>query len=237
MRTAEYLVSQSDRLATGEATVDRNVLLVSTSANICVAMNMIGGSQTHPQQRSTAHVWWKNSETLIILYSLELTGLDQTYTYRRSTLVHFRAYWDLDTTSIYTPCTSMPPVPKHAYLKDITFLNSTKGHLNVKQKISNEVDLLSPSEVTGVPIPPFPIFPIPDFRTTTLKFLTPKKAGNALVTSLVSQVSMGGGDCLPSGYKHTSSHTHDIQTRNDNKFVDHIKSFSVQELNPLPVAR
>ncbi|KAF9800612.1 hypothetical protein SFRURICE_006516 [Spodoptera frugiperda] len=121
------------------------VLLVSTSANICVAMNMIGGSQTHPQQRSTAHVWWKNSETLIILYSLELTGLDQTYTYRRSTLVHFRAYWDLDTTSIYTPCTSMPPVPKHAYLKDITFLNSTKGHLNVKQKISNEVDLLSPS--------------------------------------------------------------------------------------------
>uniref|UniRef100_A0A2H1X082 SFRICE_040285 n=1 Tax=Spodoptera frugiperda TaxID=7108 RepID=A0A2H1X082_SPOFR len=31
------------------------------------------------------------------------------------------------------------------------------------------------SEVTGGPIAPFPIFPIPDSRTTTLKFLTPKK--------------------------------------------------------------
>ncbi|KAF9794627.1 hypothetical protein SFRURICE_014174 [Spodoptera frugiperda] len=32
---------------------------VSTSAKLCVPMNMIGGSQTHPQQRSTAHLWWK----------------------------------------------------------------------------------------------------------------------------------------------------------------------------------
>uniref|UniRef100_A0A2H1WPM6 SFRICE_018810 n=1 Tax=Spodoptera frugiperda TaxID=7108 RepID=A0A2H1WPM6_SPOFR len=30
-------------------------------------------------------------------------------------------------------------------------------------------------------------------------FLTPKKAGNALVTPLVFQVSMGGGECSPSG--------------------------------------
>uniref|UniRef100_A0A2H1VQF7 SFRICE_035669 n=1 Tax=Spodoptera frugiperda TaxID=7108 RepID=A0A2H1VQF7_SPOFR len=31
------------------------------------------------------------------------------------------------------------------------------------------------SEVTGGPIPPFPIFPHPHSRTTTFKFLTPKK--------------------------------------------------------------
>ncbi|KAF9811838.1 hypothetical protein SFRURICE_021195, partial [Spodoptera frugiperda] len=30
---------------------------VSTSANLCVPMNMTGGSQTHPQQRSIAHLW------------------------------------------------------------------------------------------------------------------------------------------------------------------------------------
>uniref|UniRef100_A0A2H1V4T7 SFRICE_016053 n=1 Tax=Spodoptera frugiperda TaxID=7108 RepID=A0A2H1V4T7_SPOFR len=28
---------------------------VSTSAKLCVPMNTIGGSQTHPQQRSIAH--------------------------------------------------------------------------------------------------------------------------------------------------------------------------------------
>uniref|UniRef100_A0A2H1VZ25 SFRICE_031746 n=1 Tax=Spodoptera frugiperda TaxID=7108 RepID=A0A2H1VZ25_SPOFR len=50
-----------------------------------------------------------------------------------------------------------------------------------------------------IPIPPLPICPIPDSRTTTLKFLTPQKTSNALVTSLVFQVSIGGGDCLPSG--------------------------------------
>uniref|UniRef100_A0A2H1X3N6 SFRICE_029536 n=1 Tax=Spodoptera frugiperda TaxID=7108 RepID=A0A2H1X3N6_SPOFR len=51
------------------------------------------------------------------------------------------------------------------------------------------------NEVNGGPIPSFPIFPIPD-SPTNLNF--PKKAGNALVTPLVFQVSMGGGDCLPS---------------------------------------
>uniref|UniRef100_A0A2H1W3C5 SFRICE_012169 n=1 Tax=Spodoptera frugiperda TaxID=7108 RepID=A0A2H1W3C5_SPOFR len=51
---------------------------------------------------------------------------------------------------------------------------------------------------TGGPIPPFSIFPIPDFPTT-LKFLTCKRpATYVLVTPLVFQVSMGGGDCLPS---------------------------------------
>uniref|UniRef100_A0A2H1VX91 SFRICE_004262 n=1 Tax=Spodoptera frugiperda TaxID=7108 RepID=A0A2H1VX91_SPOFR len=46
--------------------------------------------------------------------------------------------------------------------------------------------------------PNSPIPNLPNPRTTTLKFLTPKKAGNALVTPLVFQVSMGGGDCLQS---------------------------------------
>uniref|UniRef100_A0A2H1X1Q0 SFRICE_024697 n=1 Tax=Spodoptera frugiperda TaxID=7108 RepID=A0A2H1X1Q0_SPOFR len=34
---------------------------VSTSAKLCVPMNMIGGSQTHPQQRSIAHFRWKST--------------------------------------------------------------------------------------------------------------------------------------------------------------------------------
>ncbi|KAF9798330.1 hypothetical protein SFRURICE_004986 [Spodoptera frugiperda] len=34
---------------------------VFTSVKLCVPMNMIGGSQTHPQQRSIAHLWWKSN--------------------------------------------------------------------------------------------------------------------------------------------------------------------------------
>uniref|UniRef100_A0A2H1X2Y1 SFRICE_003323 n=1 Tax=Spodoptera frugiperda TaxID=7108 RepID=A0A2H1X2Y1_SPOFR len=33
---------------------------VSTTAKLCVQKNMIGGSQTHQQQRSIPHLWWKN---------------------------------------------------------------------------------------------------------------------------------------------------------------------------------
>uniref|UniRef100_A0A2H1V7R1 SFRICE_031279 n=1 Tax=Spodoptera frugiperda TaxID=7108 RepID=A0A2H1V7R1_SPOFR len=46
------------------------VVTVSTSAKLCVPMNMIGGSQTHPQQRSIAHLWWKTS--YIVARSLDL---------------------------------------------------------------------------------------------------------------------------------------------------------------------
>ncbi|KAF9787620.1 hypothetical protein SFRURICE_001672 [Spodoptera frugiperda] len=37
----------------------------STSAKLCVPMNMIEGSQTHPQQRSIAHLWWKSTLSLL----------------------------------------------------------------------------------------------------------------------------------------------------------------------------
>uniref|UniRef100_A0A2H1WTV3 SFRICE_014513 n=1 Tax=Spodoptera frugiperda TaxID=7108 RepID=A0A2H1WTV3_SPOFR len=33
---------------------------VSISVKLCVPMNVIGGSQTHPQQRNVAHFWWKS---------------------------------------------------------------------------------------------------------------------------------------------------------------------------------
>uniref|UniRef100_A0A2H1W395 SFRICE_021079 n=1 Tax=Spodoptera frugiperda TaxID=7108 RepID=A0A2H1W395_SPOFR len=46
------------------------------------------------------------------------------------------------------------------------------------------------------PIPRFPIFPTSD-SPATLKFLTTKRP--SLVRPLVFQVSIGGGDCLPSG--------------------------------------
>ncbi|KAF9821130.1 hypothetical protein SFRURICE_001065 [Spodoptera frugiperda] len=32
---------------------------VSTIAKLYVPMNMIGGSQMHPQQHSIVHLWWK----------------------------------------------------------------------------------------------------------------------------------------------------------------------------------
>ncbi|KAF9802001.1 hypothetical protein SFRURICE_004252, partial [Spodoptera frugiperda] len=32
---------------------------VFSSAKLRVPMNMIGGSQTYPQQRSITHLWWK----------------------------------------------------------------------------------------------------------------------------------------------------------------------------------
>ncbi|KAF9824722.1 hypothetical protein SFRURICE_010329 [Spodoptera frugiperda] len=43
---------------------------VSTSAKLCVPMNMIGESQTCSQQRSIVHHWWKSS--LKIYYYLDL---------------------------------------------------------------------------------------------------------------------------------------------------------------------
>uniref|UniRef100_A0A2H1VVC0 SFRICE_005511 n=1 Tax=Spodoptera frugiperda TaxID=7108 RepID=A0A2H1VVC0_SPOFR len=45
---------------------------------------------------------------------------------------------------------------------------------------------------------PFSIFPNTN-SPTTLKFPTPKKAGNTLVTPPVFKVSIGGSNCLPSG--------------------------------------
>ncbi|KAF9808391.1 hypothetical protein SFRURICE_008444 [Spodoptera frugiperda] len=32
-----------------------------SNAKLCIPMNMIGGSQTYPQQRSIAYLWWKSS--------------------------------------------------------------------------------------------------------------------------------------------------------------------------------
>ncbi|KAF9814201.1 hypothetical protein SFRURICE_018101 [Spodoptera frugiperda] len=40
---------------------------VSTSAKLCVPMNMICGSQTHPQQRSIANLWWKCTVFMLII--------------------------------------------------------------------------------------------------------------------------------------------------------------------------
>ncbi|KAF9818686.1 hypothetical protein SFRURICE_011732, partial [Spodoptera frugiperda] len=34
---------------------------VSTTIKLCVPINMIGGSQTHPQLSSIAHPWWKST--------------------------------------------------------------------------------------------------------------------------------------------------------------------------------
>uniref|UniRef100_A0A2H1VRJ9 SFRICE_019650 n=1 Tax=Spodoptera frugiperda TaxID=7108 RepID=A0A2H1VRJ9_SPOFR len=63
------------------------------------------------------------------------------------------------------------------------------------------------SEVTGGPIPSFPIFPVPDSRTTTLKFLTPKKPATHLCVygrsrpdtkhSLTAQLARWLGNWLP----------------------------------------
>ncbi|KAF9797249.1 hypothetical protein SFRURICE_006231 [Spodoptera frugiperda] len=33
---------------------------VSTNAKLCVPLNMIGGSHTHPQQSSISYFWWKS---------------------------------------------------------------------------------------------------------------------------------------------------------------------------------
>uniref|UniRef100_A0A2H1W4I3 SFRICE_017061 n=1 Tax=Spodoptera frugiperda TaxID=7108 RepID=A0A2H1W4I3_SPOFR len=59
-------------------------------------------------------------------------------------------------------------------------------------------------EVIKGPITPLPNFPNPPISDspTTLKFLTPN-AGTAIITSLVFQMSIGGGDCLSSAGKRT----------------------------------
>uniref|UniRef100_A0A2H1VIN1 SFRICE_020813 n=1 Tax=Spodoptera frugiperda TaxID=7108 RepID=A0A2H1VIN1_SPOFR len=46
---------------------------------------------------------------------------------------------------------------------------------------------------------PLPNLPNPRFPNNNPQIPNSQKAGNALVTPLVFQVSMGGGDCLPLG--------------------------------------
>uniref|UniRef100_A0A2H1WK69 SFRICE_025641 n=1 Tax=Spodoptera frugiperda TaxID=7108 RepID=A0A2H1WK69_SPOFR len=48
---------------------------VTTSAKLCVLMNMISGSQTHPQQRSIAHLWWKSTIKETYSPSVDSLGL------------------------------------------------------------------------------------------------------------------------------------------------------------------
>ncbi|KAF9814733.1 hypothetical protein SFRURICE_014828 [Spodoptera frugiperda] len=42
---------------------------ISTTAKLCTSIpkNMIGGSQTHPQQRSIAYLWWKSTLNMVFL--------------------------------------------------------------------------------------------------------------------------------------------------------------------------
>uniref|UniRef100_A0A2H1VSG3 SFRICE_022705 n=1 Tax=Spodoptera frugiperda TaxID=7108 RepID=A0A2H1VSG3_SPOFR len=72
---------------------------------------------------------------------------------------------------------------------------SARPDTTVEQKTDVKQRLCYVSLCYRRPISPFLI---PD-SPTTFKFLTPQKACNALVTPLVFQVCMGGGDCLSSG--------------------------------------
>ncbi|KAF9822337.1 hypothetical protein SFRURICE_017612 [Spodoptera frugiperda] len=38
---------------------------IDSSAKLCIPINMIGGSQTHPQQHSIAHLWWKSTHCIL----------------------------------------------------------------------------------------------------------------------------------------------------------------------------
>uniref|UniRef100_A0A2H1VWX1 SFRICE_030543 n=1 Tax=Spodoptera frugiperda TaxID=7108 RepID=A0A2H1VWX1_SPOFR len=73
---------------------------------------------------------------------------------------------------------------------------SKAGVLSTSVVVSSDVICTNKntSQGYGGPIPPFPIFP-----NTNPYIPYPQEAGNAFVTPLVFQVSMGGGDCLPSG--------------------------------------
>uniref|UniRef100_A0A2H1WBP8 SFRICE_015505 n=1 Tax=Spodoptera frugiperda TaxID=7108 RepID=A0A2H1WBP8_SPOFR len=68
------------------------------------------------------------------------------------------------------------------------------------QKTGVKQRLRCMSDVTGGPIIRLPSPQFPLKFPGNPKIPKPQKAGNALVTPLVFQVTMGGGDCLPSGF-------------------------------------
>uniref|UniRef100_A0A2H1WUL5 SFRICE_018525 n=1 Tax=Spodoptera frugiperda TaxID=7108 RepID=A0A2H1WUL5_SPOFR len=47
---------------------------VSISTKLCVRMNMIGGSQTHLQQSSISHIWWKSTLRLSLMTNNRFTN-------------------------------------------------------------------------------------------------------------------------------------------------------------------
>ncbi|KAF9824530.1 hypothetical protein SFRURICE_003987 [Spodoptera frugiperda] len=63
---------------------------VSTCAKLCVPMNMIGGSQTHPQQRSVAHLWWKNNLYYLLPYFIAI--FSNLKSQLKKTLPHIRIF-------------------------------------------------------------------------------------------------------------------------------------------------
>uniref|UniRef100_A0A2H1W7J6 SFRICE_009556 n=1 Tax=Spodoptera frugiperda TaxID=7108 RepID=A0A2H1W7J6_SPOFR len=73
---------------------------VSTNAKLCVPtvpMNMIGGSQTHPQQRSIAHLWWKSTKKLLLLFHFRSIKLQSFMSLGRAGLQCFGVFMVVST--------------------------------------------------------------------------------------------------------------------------------------------